>query len=80
MAGDGEDNVNEAEQTLRYADLAFAGVSHQQTYEHYQRQITNNKTTYTRFINYSKRDITATTRKTPRNDALLKWYKSKKST
>ena len=73
MAGDGEDNVNEADQTFRYADLAFVDLTHQQTYEHYQRQITNNKTTYMRFINDSKRDITATTRKTPRNDALLKW-------
>ena len=72
MAGDGEDNVNEVDQTFRYADLAFADISHQHTYEHYQRQVTNNKMMHTHFINDSKRDITTTTRKTPRNDALLK--------
>ena len=78
MAGDGEDNVNEADQTFCYADLAFTDPTHQQTYEHFQRQITNNKTTYTRFINDSKRDITATTRKTPRNDALFKMVQTQK--
>ena len=64
MAGDGEDNVNEVDQTFRYADLVFVDQTHQQTYEHYQRKVTNNKTTHTRFINDSKRDIITTTRKT----------------
>ena len=35
MAGDGEDNVNEVDKTFRYTDLAFADISHQQTYKHY---------------------------------------------
>ena len=65
MAGD-EDNVNEVTQTFCYNDLVFADQTHQQTYEHYQRQVTNNKMMHTRYINNGKRDITTTTRKTPK--------------
>ena len=78
MAGDGDDNVNEAEQAFRYTNLVFAVAAQQQTYEHYQRQNTNNQTTYTRFINDSIRDITSTTKKTPINDALSKMVETQK--
>ena len=78
MAGDGDDNINEAEQSFRYMNLVFAVAAQQQTYEHYQRQKTNNKTTNTRFINNSIREITATTKKTPRNDALSKMVETQK--
>ena len=77
MAGD-EDNVNEVDKTFRYTDLVLVDQTHQQTYKHYQCQVTNNETTHTRYISDSKRDITTTTRKTPRNDALLKMVQTQK--
>ena len=77
MAGD-EVNFNEINQTFCFTDLVFADQTHQSTYKHYQCQVTNNKTTHTLYINDSKHDITTTTRKTPRNDALLKMVQTQK--
>ena len=72
MAGEDVNDVNETDQTFRYANLEFANPTHQSTYKHFQRQVTNNKTVHTRYINNSKGELSTTVKKTPRKDALLK--------
>ena len=72
MAGEDVNDVSEIDQTFRYANLEFGDSTHQSTYEHFQRQVTNNKTAHTRYINNSKGELSTTVKKTQRNDALLK--------
>ena len=71
MAGENDD-VNDTDQAFRYPSLVFADQTNQANYEHYQRQVTNNKTTHTRYINTSKTELSNNLKKTPRNDALPK--------
>ena len=82
MANEGDDNNtgngSKAEQEFRYTNLVFTDPQKPNTYAHFQRQSTINKTTYTKFINESLKDITATTKKTPKNDALCKMVETQK--
>ena len=82
MANEGEEDnsidVPEAQLAFPYTNLTFTDPAKQETYAHFQRQSTINKTTYTKFINKSLKDITATTKKTPKNDALCKIVETQK--
>ena len=53
MAGE-NDEGNDTDQTFKYPSLVFADQTNQANYEHYQRTVTNNKTTHTCYINSSK--------------------------
>ena len=77
---DEQDNsidVPEAQLVFRYTDLTFTDPAKQETYTHFQRQATINKTTYTKFANESLKEITTTT-KLPKNDALCKMFETQK--
>ena len=63
MTGENDDG-NDTNQPFAYTSLVFADRTNQENYEHYQRQVTNNKSAHTRYINASKTELSNNLKKT----------------